>query len=588
MDSGRKKVLVEKYSGKIAVAFIVCFWLLLYGQATGFGFVWDDKHYLLSYGWYLQEDFLVKAFTTASYLDNYYRPLGVALIHSELRWLSAPHWLHAVSLLVALLNGLLVYSIINILTSSPGEKTVPVYALAGALLYLSHPALIESTVWISAQFDLFVTFFLLMLIRCDLRARKFWSKFFLALFFYSLAAMSKEMAASFLFSLLLFHLFLDWSGYRDKIGGFSTRMATYSGIFLGGLGYVFMRYLALGYLVSTSDASPASSDFLLLAKALYHYLQIVIFPFFTISPVHEFRSQGSTDFGTWLAVFLVAVAILAAVMKKSKLALVFLAFVAAIFPVLNVPLLPSKASVLSDRYLTFPLALLFIMLTLYFMNIIKKGRVSARTMRYTVGALIVISSLTVFHYAKSWKNNLSLWQWAYQRQPDSVLAASNYAGALLSYGRLEQARIVAERLFKEHPHGTAAINLGKIQLLTGNLALAEKYFEMAGSFPLVRNGRAKRLTGLATVSLKRGDCGKAEKYLNEALAINPNAKYATMYLAYALYLQGKEDEARRYLQENNSGIGKYPFRELDYIFKDRKFIELMSTPSPAIGVTSPD
>ncbi|WP_419597146.1 hypothetical protein [Thiolapillus sp.] len=91
MDSGRKKVLVEKYSGKIAVAFIVCFWLLLYGQATGFGFVWDDKHYLLSYGWYLQEDFLVKAFTTASYLDNYYRPLGVALIHSELRWLSAPH-----------------------------------------------------------------------------------------------------------------------------------------------------------------------------------------------------------------------------------------------------------------------------------------------------------------------------------------------------------------------------------------------------------------------------------------------------------------------------------------------------------------
>ncbi len=164
------------------------------------------------------------------------------------------------------------------------------YALAGALLYLSHPALIESTVWISAQFDLFVTFFLLMLIRCDLRARKFWSKFFLALFFYSLAAMSKEMAASVLFSLLLFHLFLDWSGYRDKISGFSTRMATYSGIFLGGLGYVFMRYLALGYLVSTSDASPASSDFLLLAKALYHYLQIVIFPFFTISPVHEFRS----------------------------------------------------------------------------------------------------------------------------------------------------------------------------------------------------------------------------------------------------------------------------------------------------------
>ncbi|WP_419603569.1 tetratricopeptide repeat protein [Thiolapillus sp.] len=275
-------------------------------------------------------------------------------------------------------------------------------------------------------------------------------------------------------------------------------------------------------------------------------------------------------------------------MKKSKLALVFLAFVVAIFPVLNVPLLPSKASVLSDRYLTFPLALLFIMLTLYFMNIIKKGRVSARTMGYTVGALIVISFLTVFHYAKSWKNNLSLWQWAYQRQPDSVLAASNYAGALLSYGRLEQARIVAERLFKEHPHGTAAINLGKIQLLTGNLALAEKYFEMAGSFPLVRNGRAKRLAGLATVSLKRGDYGKAEKYLNEALAINPNAKYATMYLAYALYLQGKEDEARRYIQENNSGIGKYPFRELDYIFKDRKFIELMRTPSPAIGVTSPD
>ncbi|WP_457665834.1 tetratricopeptide repeat protein [Thiolapillus sp.] len=577
MDKHLRNVFTDRHSDKIAVALIICFWFLLYGQATSFGFVWDDRHYLLSYGWYLQDDFLVKAFTTASYLDNYYRPLGVALIHSELRWLSAPNWLHAVSLMIALLNGLLIYSIINMLTNTPGEEKSSVPALAGALLYLSHPALIESTVWISAQFDLFVTFFLLMLIRCDLRARKFWSKFFLALFFYSFAAMSKEMAASFLFSLLLFHLFLDWSGYREKIGGFSMRMATYLGILLGGLGYVFIRYLALGYLVNTKDASPAPSDFLLLAKALYHYLQIIIFPFVTISPVHEFGNQGSTDFGTWLTIFLVVVAILAAITKRSKLALVFLAFVVAIFPVLNVPLLPSKASMLSDRYLTFPLALLFIMLTLYFMNLLREGRISARVTGYIVAALIVASSIAVFHYAKNWKNNLSLWQWAYQRQPDSVLAASNYAGALLSYGHLERARIVAERLLREHPHGTAAINLGKIHLLTGNLPLAKKYFELAGAFPLVNNGQVKRLTGLAIVSLKQGDYRTAEKNLEEALKINRNIKSTIMYRAYAFYLQGKEEEAKRYLQENDIGIGRYPFKELDYIFKDRKFVEKMNS-----------
>ena len=131
--------------------------------------------------------------------------------------------------------------------------------------------------------------------------------------------MSKETAAPFIFAFILFHLFIDWSGMGEGAGRIVGRIASYSGILLGGVAYLIMRYSVLGHLMSVDQQTgDLQFDALLLGKALYHYLQIVVAPFFTISPVHEFSTAGEvTDLGAWLAVVLAFCATLLLILKRS-------------------------------------------------------------------------------------------------------------------------------------------------------------------------------------------------------------------------------------------------------------------------------
>lgn len=461
--------------------------------------------------------------------------------------------------------------------SKAANNNAVIYALAGSLLYLSHPALIESTAWIAAQFDIFLSFFLLLLILSDLLTKKVWSKFGLAFALYLLAAMSKETAAPFLFVIILFHLFVDSNGMGESVGRIGGRVATYSGILLGGVAYLILRYSALGYLMAADhQTGDVQIDPLLLGKVLYHYLQIVVVPFFTISPVHELSAEGDiSDLGAWLAIILALCATILVILRKSRAAVLFLVFIVSLLPALNVVLIPSKASMLSDRYLTFPLALLFIMLAVYVNGAVDKQQVSSKLPGYLAVAWLSCASVAVFSYTKNWRNDLSLWHWAYQRQPDSTLVMSNYAGALLSYGYFEQAWVVADRLFEKQPHGAAAINLAKIYLLTGEKGLARDYFELAGEYPLVENSRVLRLTGLATVSLMDKDYARAKKYLMKALAIRPHDKSAVLYYGYTMYLQGMREDAVRYVKAHAVGIEKPPYREFDYLFGDEIFLGLI-------------
>src|SRR5262249_53385997 len=132
------------------------------------------------------------------------------------------------------------------------------------LFYGLHPALIEPVVWISAQFDLLVTFFTLASVLLNRTLRSLWIRALAVAFCFFLAACAKESAITIPLLLLLF----DWMGVdaghpRDWTGQlralFQRQWPVYASILTAGACYLALRYWALGMLVHPITREPMLS-----------------------------------------------------------------------------------------------------------------------------------------------------------------------------------------------------------------------------------------------------------------------------------------------------------------------------------------
>ena len=160
-------------------------------------FVWDDDLYIKS-------NPLVRSINLNEIFSNYilgnYHPLTVLTYSIEYQFfgLNAEGY-HGVNLLLHLLNIILVFFVVLSLSN---RKEV---ALVASLLFGLHPLHVESVAWASELKDLLYTFFFLASWFCYLRylkglKRKF---YFYCLLIFLLALLSKAMAVSLSFILLL-------------------------------------------------------------------------------------------------------------------------------------------------------------------------------------------------------------------------------------------------------------------------------------------------------------------------------------------------------------------------------------------------
>lgn len=183
--------------------------LLAYGKSVGNGYVWDDRYFLVDFGWL---DSLSAAWRTAFsplfMAEAYVRPLPLLSLYADN--LAGEHRTavsHAVNVVLHLVSTLLVLSLARDAFRSVAEEDAgrDWKALVMAALFAVHPALTEAVVWVSSRFDLMATLFMLTGLWLATRDRLSATAlaFCLSVVFL-LAALSKELAAVFPLLLAIF------------------------------------------------------------------------------------------------------------------------------------------------------------------------------------------------------------------------------------------------------------------------------------------------------------------------------------------------------------------------------------------------
>jgi hypothetical protein len=415
---------------------LICF--IVYNPVLSFDYVWDDTLLFLDRTGLMNQPLSWDVLATPVLPGtSYFRPMVFFTFFSEFYVFGqSPSISHFVNLLIFLINGSCVYFLSCIILKNRyvlySERSLVI-----TVLYLFHPALMESTVWVSGRFDLLVTFFILggLVVYFYFNNRLMKNSLVVLLFF--LALLSKELA--FVFPMVLFVFWMASNKNCDlrffeliKIF-FHKNTALIFGMFCVFVFYVFLRINAVGefyhkeYTLSYFR-NEFFSDFLPFQAILFYFTD-VFFPFHSISILHPINESilDSKFFIAFTIICLLALFFLTyyAFLKKNLSALLAMAGFFLLLPVLHFVPLSIGGNVGHDRFLTAPLVFFLMSIgSLDFM--FPKDRVVRILLIIIFSVWIFICILTIRSILPFWSNELQLWNWTYKLHQKSVMARGNY------------------------------------------------------------------------------------------------------------------------------------------------------------------
>lgn len=432
---------------------------------------------------------------------TYFRPLVLASFAAEFQVFANhdPTVSHLINLLIHALNTLVLALIACRLNLTFNNPNPALRALIAAAFYVVHPALIEPVAWISGRFDLMVTLFMLAAMWGYLcltgRVRMVW---LVATFL--CAALSKEMAV--VLPPLLLILFILEQGSTATWGGLwrdfwrQAQWQPFVALMLTGICYLALRIYFMGQ-VSHHDQAVIGK----LNDPLHHlafvghtvmfYMKMAFWPFADIGPQHPFDVANLTVAQKWqgiAAVMIFAVAIFAFIRSRRPAALLFAGFSIALFPVLNIIPLTIGGNIGHERFLTFPLTLLALCI-----SVLRAPRHISPAMQKTL-PIMAVSFLTVWLFiaianirltVPLWTNDYTLWSWAYTKHPESSYVKFSYTAAAIRY---QQHSAADQALHDVHGKIASIYDVGLLALKgqqlvrTGHPQQALAYFDEAESW----------------------------------------------------------------------------------------------------------
>jgi len=495
----------------IAFGVIALLAALAYAPALRNGFVnWDDPGNVVN-------NQLIRSlapgniltFFTSTVLSTVYIPLVTLSFALDYQVYGLnPHGYHVTNLLLHILNSILVLALIRYLS---GSKVV---SFVAAALFAVHPLHVESVAWVTGRTELLSAFFYLLSViswcafvlgRGDnalgavrpsafLKMKYYW----LSLIFFLCALLSKSMAISLPFVLILIDYY--WGARRmprsaespaEGCGGAQSRRG--EGMEgrvihgardwpLAGLWSNKIPFFALSaifgvviLIVSMSGETlrpPFHKDplpaILVASRNCVWYVAKIIIPI-RLSAYYPYPPTVSILHPEFLlSLFTVGFAAVALFIARRKREIIFcsLWYLITIFPVLQ--LIPVRDTIAADRYAYLPSVGILYLIGILFARLWKycEGRVHHSTwMRIVpVGALtLVIASLSLLTSQRCliWRYDERLWLDVISKYPDAATARNNlglvYAGRnLRSKARAEFTRAVSLKADFAEPH----INLG--------------------------------------------------------------------------------------------------------------------------------
>ena len=253
----------------IAAILIIFVGFGCYFNSLNSPFIWDDTglithNSLIKDFKYAPKIFLTDLFNQKSTGNNFYRPLQSLSYMLDYHFYKLDAYgYHLTNVILQIIVGLLVYSFILIISGSG------LTSLLTALFFMVHPIHVETVTYISGRADILVALFLLLSL--ILFTRGF---YFISLFSFILAMLSKEFA-------LIFPVFLLFYGLGFK---YNTQKSRRRNIFIYLPFFIAASaYLCLRSLVLTNNAILPSLDMIFknsvfFTKTIFLYLMTLFLP----------------------------------------------------------------------------------------------------------------------------------------------------------------------------------------------------------------------------------------------------------------------------------------------------------------------
>ncbi len=459
-----------------------------------------------------------------------------------------PGGYHLTNLLLHVLNTILLFIILNTMTSAlwPSAFIAALFAL--------HPIHVEPVAWISSRKDVLGAFFSFLALWAYLKYAKQKNTLFYVLSIISFAAslMSKSIFMTLPFILLLIDF---WPLNRLKCSNADVLpKISYLRAFAEKIPFLF---LSLTICILTLLAQQSSGGIIPLSDYPFPNRianAITTYPAYTakmfwplkLSCIYPLKTDVSILSTTLSSILVGGTLAITIYFRRNHGYLIVggLWFLLALAPVSG--LIKVGDFSIADRYLYFPIVGIYLMMTWTAAELVEKWKISKTICAFLAIALLFPLSMLSFKQIGYWKNSFALFQHAVEVTEDNYLAQSALGHSMAKQGDMENAVVHFREAARLKPERINYQNdLGRALVATGHFSEAVSVLESV----IEQKARFAELfyyLGLAMTGIERGD--RAIESFYQALLLkqfhmgDSNAKMNTGFLSTA--------KAEKYLKGN--------------------------------------
>ncbi|MBF0534546.1 MAG: tetratricopeptide repeat protein [Nitrospirae bacterium] len=480
---------------------------------------------------------------------------------------------HMTSLIMHILNTLLLLLFLR--KMSVGDNQ----ALFVAALFALHPINVESVVWVSEKKNLLYSFFWFLSLVAYINYGKHKRKkdYFLCLTFFILSLLSKPMAVTLPFVLLLldfwplrrFSLLTILEKIPFLILSFSESFITFS-------------------LHADISAVNSLNAFPLPHRIGYSLLSYVDYIIKTIYPVnlvlfYPYHENFLILKFVFSAIFLLLVTMFAVRLRKSHPYFIFGWgwYIGLLLPVTR--FLFAVRDPISDRHVYLANIGLFVIVSKGVPDLLKQQAVinfkqriirtfksdwnlpAPKLLLYLSLVILAIFATMAFKQVHRWKNSLSLFSYAINVSPRSYQAYNNYGAALIALGRYQEALEVTKKGLRVNPNskelnynmGDALTRLGRIdeaydyfKLSSPDLSISKDFYYKREGLKYMKQKKYMQAVHFFTLSLRLKD-NDIESINNLGIALMGLEKYEE---AAEMFTRGLTINPKSYQLLYNRGL----------------------------------
>ena len=510
-----EKILTNR---RIHLLILTLLSLGLYINTLQNDFVYDDGDFIVDNLSIRNINNISQFFTskgTFSHEGNFiiYRPvvtLGFALDY--LVWKLNPFGYHLPNILFHILNGLLVYILMEMILGSS------LAAFITALFFSIHPVQTEAVAWISGRGNVLSLFFFLLSFYSFVRFRreKRNKYYYMSLILFIAALLCKEMAITLFIMLVIYDIYYRTEEAKKPSGNIKI----YVPFIITAILYMLLRYFVLGRQSQTVFwGGSFINTMLTMAKSLVQYIFLFILPVnLNVGPDVVRVATSVLEPGVLISIIILAGLAATAVYSYRRIKGVSFGivwFLVALIPVSN--LIPIDA-LYAERFMYLPSIGVFMVAGVLISRIKREKAISIIILVF----IITYSFLTIRRNFE-WKDSITLWTSTLRVFPDSKKALVNRSIAYLRKGQLEKAQ--ARKVFPGNKPKKGFYNVTDIYIKRGNANMEKGFYNRAiDSFNRALeidpdNSILYNCRGLAYG--KKGLNKEAMENFNRAIELNP-------------------------------------------------------------------